>query len=241
MIHSEARKLSWQNSDYRKKHSEAMKLVWQNPKYRKKNKGNLGYKHTKEAKKKMSLARLGKKRLPFSKEHRKKLSKAKKGTKFSEETKKRMSERMKGTHHSEETKRRMSESKKGRKGTMLGKHHSEKTKEKMRQMKINNPNRKFKDTSIELKVEEELKKRNIYYQKQVPLCNVAIVDFYLPEYRIIIQCDGDYYHNLIGAIERDERQDKILTFNGFNIYRFWEHEINKSVKNCIDRIKKNKI
>lgn len=100
------------------------------------------------------------------------------------------------------------------------------------------PNNKFfKDTSIERKIEEELKKRNLNYQKQVRLCNVARVDFYLPEYRIVIQCDGNYWHNLPGRREKDERQDNILKFNGFNIYRFWGSEINKSVKDCIDKIK----
>ena len=101
---------------------------------------------------------------------------------------------------------------------------------------INNPSRVFKDTSIELKVEAELKRRNINYQKQVPLCKVAIVDFYLPEYRIVIQCDGDYWHNLPNVKERDEKQDRVLSFNGFNVYRFWEYEINKSAQECIDKL-----
>jgi very-short-patch-repair endonuclease len=94
----------------------------------------------------------------------------------------------------------------------------------------------FKNTGIELKVETELHRRNIKYQKQVPLCNIAIVDFYLPEYRIIIQCDGDYWHTRPGAKERDNKQDNVLVFNGFNVYRFWEHEINESVEKCINNV-----
>ena len=58
---------------------------------------------------------------------------------------------------------------------------------------------KRKDTSIELKMERELKRNNIYYQKQVPLCKIAIVDFYLSEQKIVIECDGDYWHNLDGV------------------------------------------
>lgn len=120
-------------------------------------------------------------------------------------------------------------------GSFKGFKHSEKSKKENREWHINNPNKIFKDTTIELKVEEELKKRNINYQKQVPLCKIAIVDFYLPEYRVIIQCDGDYWHNLSEQKERDEQQDRILIFNGFNVYRFWEHEINESVENCINQ------
>ncbi len=113
---------------------------------------------------------------------------------------------------------------------------SVKTKQKIREWQVNHPNLIFKDTSIELKVEAELIKRNINYQKQVPLCKIAIVDFYLPEYRIVIQCDGDYWHNRSETKEKDERQNKVLAFNGFNVYRFWEHEINKSVEECINRV-----
>jgi len=113
---------------------------------------------------------------------------------------------------------------------------SNESKKKNSEWHINHPNRKFKDTSIELKVEEELKRRGINYQKQIPLCNIAVVDFYLPEYRIVIQADGDYWHNLLGAKERDEKQDRVLMFNGFNVYRFWEHEINESIEKCIDKL-----
>ena len=101
---------------------------------------------------------------------------------------------------------------------------------------INKKYGKIKDTIIELKVEAELQKRGINYQKQVRLCKGAVVDFYLPEYKMVIECDGDYWHNRIGCKEKDEQRDKILTLNGFDVHHFWEHEINKSVKKCINRI-----
>jgi very-short-patch-repair endonuclease len=40
----------------------------------------------------------------------------------------------------------------------------------------------------------------------------------------------------IKSKKRDENQNKVLTFNGFNVYRFWEHEINRSVDKCIDKL-----
>mgnify|MGYP001574176391 CR=1 FL=1 len=127
-----------------------------------------------------------------------------------------------------------------------GRKHTEESKKKQREAHINNlnPNKIFKNTSIEIKIETELQRRNINYQKQVPLCKIAIVDFYLPEYRIVIQCDGCFYHNCpehypdyhTGRKEKDEQQDKVLTFNGFNVFRFWEHEINKDTKECINKL-----
>lgn len=186
------------------------------------------------------------KNIPLTKEWKENLGKSLKG---------RISPKgMLGKHHSEKSKQKSrewhinhpnrgqfvkgnhpkTEFKKGSKG-FTGKH-TEKSNQKNREWHIDNPNKKFRDTSIELKIEVELLRRNINYQKQIPLCKVARVDFYLPEYRIVIQCDGDYYHNLPGYKERDERQNKVLIFNGFNVYRFWEHEINKSPQKCIDKL-----
>ena len=181
----------------------------------------------------------------LSEEHKKKLSEAMEGrnpnvgleTRFkkghksfmTDEVKGKISMAMKGIQHTEDARKKMSIAAKGRK-------FSEETRKKLRERIINNPNKIFKNTSIELKVEEELRNRNIDYQKQVPLCKVAVVDFYLPEYRIVIQCDGDYWHNLPDHKVRDEIQDRVLNFNGFNIFRFWEHEIDTDVKKCIDKI-----
>src|ERR1700687_4999414 len=68
----------------------------------------------------------------------------------------------------------------------MGKHligtkrpHSEEAKRKNREWHTLHPNKVFKETSIEIKVEQELIKRDIIYQKQVPLCKIGVVDFYL--------------------------------------------------------------
>ena len=92
------------------------------------------------------------------------------------------------------------------------------------------------DTSIELKIENELKSRGIRYEKQKSLLNMTIVDFYLPFYNIVIYTDGDYWHNKSDAIEKDAKQNKVLTENGYKVVRYWEHEINKSSEECINRL-----
>ncbi len=117
-------------------------------------------------------------------------------------------------------------------------------KQNLHEYQINHPNRKFTNTKIEQKIATELLKRRVYFQQNVGLCNIANVDFYLPEYRIVIECDGCYYHNCLihfpechkKTREADGQKTRILIFNGFNVYRFWEHEINKSAKECIDKI-----
>ncbi len=187
--------------------------------------GMYGKKHTNETKLKMRIKRLG--------------------TKVSEEGRLNMSKAFTGRKHTQESIQKMKDValKNGSGLWMKGKKLSEKTKSKMREWHIKNPNTKFKETGIELKIEAELIKRGINYQKQVPLCNIAIVDFYLPEYRIVIQADGCYWHGCPihyptyhNSKQRDLNQDKVLTFNGFNLYRFWEHEINESIEACLSKI-----
>ncbi len=142
----------------------------------------------------------------------------------------------KGKKASPELKKKLSDAHKGQPAYWKGKKIPQYAKDKMRIAKILRPPKVFKDTSIELKVEEELKKRGIFYRKQVPLCKVAIVDFFLPNKLIAIQCDGDYWHNLPDHKARDKNQDEVLIKNGYQVYRFWEHEINKSVSDCFNKI-----
>lgn len=136
--------------------------------------------------------------------------------------------------------RNISEALKGNPSPMKGKHHSEETRKKLSLLtvrQLSSGSMKRKDTSIELKIQEELKRNNIYYQKYIPLCDVTVVDFYLPDYKIAIYADGDYWHNLPVVKIRDEKQNKILKENGYQVLRFWEHEINESIAECISKVK----
>ena len=145
-----------------------------------------------ETKRKISNSLKGKKKTP---EHSEKVRLALTGRKQSPEAYRKNVEshqglpsNRKGVKLTKETKEKISRAKKGMK-------HSESSKQKIREYQLKHPNRIFKETSIELKVENELKNRGIKYQKQVSLGKVAIVDFYLPDYKKVIQCDGCFYHN----------------------------------------------
>jgi very-short-patch-repair endonuclease len=196
-------------------------------------KANKGKKRSKIVKRIMSESRKGKKKAPFTAEHKINMRKNHKG--------------MFGKKHSVETRTKLGDIHKrleSKPPSQKGKQQSKEHKNKIREAHIKKPNKKFQDTSIELKIESELQNRKINYQKQVPLCKIARVDFYLPEHRIVIQCDGCYWHGCpihnpswTKSKARDEQQDRVLTFNGFNVYRFWEHDINESPEKCIDKLK----
>ena len=143
-----------------------------------------------------------------------------------------MSNSHKGVIPSEETRKKMSEAKKGEKNSFYGKHHSEETRKKLRKIRLNRviP---FKDTSIEIKLQQEIKKRNIKFEKHKAILGQPDV-FVNPN--ICIFADGDYWHNLPGRKIRDKYVNEELKKQGYVIYRFWEHEINKSIEKCVNKI-----
>lgn len=98
--------------------------------------------------------------------------------------------------------------------------------------KKNMPN---KETSIEKAIEVSLKRYDIPYIKQCPIENITIADFLIPD-KIVVQCDGDYWHSPKINKGRDAKQDIILTSKGYRIFRFSETEIKESPDKCILKI-----
>ena len=176
-------------------------------------------------------------------EWRKMMSERMKGRTFSKETIEKMRIVASKRVISQKTREKMRETaiKNGRKPPcMKGIKRSPETRNKIRIWHLNHPNKKFKDTSIELKMRNALLnlglKEEVDFFRNINVENVANVDFYFPSLKLIIQCDGNYWHNLPKRRERDFRQDSILNKRGYEIYRFWENEINRSVYDCIKTI-----
>jgi len=92
-----------------------------------------------------------------------------------------------------------------------------------------------KDTLIERLVESYLKSNNIPFTKQCPVAGISLVDFLLPR-KIIIQCDGDYWHSVGNRKERDANQDLIFGFKGYKVWRFSETEIKETRGSCVEKI-----
>lgn len=92
-----------------------------------------------------------------------------------------------------------------------------------------------KDTSIEIAMEKELIKRGMPYLKQCPIEGVALVDFLLPN-KIVVQCDGIFWHSMEDHKKRDTNQDFVLGFKGYTVFRFTGTEIRKSVSKCVDKV-----
>lgn len=103
-----------------------------------------------------------------------------------------------------------------------------------RQGYLSRKSQRGKESSIERKMREELIKRGIEFEQEYPFLQRYHIDFYIPKYRIAIECDGDYWHNIPKVIEKDKRKNKDIESHGISLYRFWESEINEDVAACVD-------
>lgn len=236
------------SNETKKKLRKIWKEFWRNPKFRKKMKiynkkssermkGERNPMKRIEVRKKVSVAMKGKlvgNKNPAKKlKVRRKISKALEGHKIPPEVRKEIAQSLIGRFA-------------GKLNPFYGKHHTKEVKEKSRRRAIKqliSGELRSKTTSIELKMERKLKKRNIYYKKQFPLLNRTTVDFYLPKYRAAIYCDGIFWHKSDwakrqGVVEKDRKQTKILSANGYKVFRLPEAEINNSPTRCVDEIVK---
>jgi len=92
-------------------------------------------------------------------------------------------------------------------------------------------------SKIEIIMENELQKRNIEFYSECIILNRYRADFLIEDF-LVVECDGDYWHNLPGIQKKDKIRDVNMRKNGFEVLRFWEHEINNNVCECIKKIEK---
>ena len=107
------------------------------------------------------------------------------------------------------------------------------------------------NTKIDLQMNEILKGLGVPYRMYPKMYGNP--DFVLEEEKIVIFCDGDFwhghnYHNKKKPrqrywkekIERNMRRDAKVTRklrrDGWSVLRFWEHDLEKRTGICIDRI-----
>lgn len=99
--------------------------------------------------------------------------------------------------------------------------------------KLNKGRRKNKRTRIELLVQDILTELEIPFVSQYPISRYAL-DFYLPEYEMAIECDGEYWHSRPEVRYRDIVRDRsLLEDRGIDTLRLSEGLINLDVRSAI--------
>ena len=136
----------------------------------------------------------------------------------------------------------------------VGRIQSEITRQKMSESAIENilKTGKVKRSNLEYKFEGILQTLFVgfihsFYIKEVK----KIYDFYLPEFNILIEIDGDFWHcnpNTKYAIpecktqelniENDKIKNKWASDNNYKLLRFWEYDINNNVSQIVETLKK---
>jgi len=109
-----------------------------------------------------------------------------------------------------------------------------------------------KDTSIELLLRKALWKEGIRgYRVAMKLSGRP--DIVFPKYKVIVFCDGDFWHGykfdewkkrlsphwlkkIQGNIERDWKNDLKLMNDGWTVLHFWESEILNDVEICKKKV-----
>jgi hypothetical protein len=137
------------------------------------------------------------------------------------------------------------------KGFGIGRKHSDETKEKMSLSAIKNIllNNNFHTSLLENKFKLMLDSLNIKYIHSYFVSDIKkVYDFYIPDYSIFIEVDGNFYHcnpKFYNSpvcrtqeinIENDKLKNQWASDNGYKLLRFWEDDINNNlskVKNIL--------
>lgn len=88
------------------------------------------------------------------------------------------------------------------------------------------------ETSIEKKMRLALEEKLISFETQFKIGRFW-VDFALTDYRLVIEADGEYWHQ---DKEKDAKRDEIIKSYGWRVIRFSEKQINKDVSWCVSKI-----
>lgn len=84
-----------------------------------------------------------------------------------------------------------------------------------------------KVSSIELKVKRQLEELGVRFIHQKQIADGKfILDFYIPSIKLVVECNGDYWHNLEDRKQRDRELKEYVLSTGRDIIFIWEHEIN---------------
>ncbi len=181
--------------------------------------------------------------------------------KNTEETKKKWKKKVVGQKRTDEQKKRISDSIKNgyengrinpRKGVKMleetkkkiglgnkGNLHTAETKEKIRIKRLKQilPT---KDTSIEIKIQTLLSDKGIKFEKHKSILGKYQVDIFIKP-NLIIECDGDYWHNRPGVKEKDKRRDEEFNKNNYKILRLLESDIKNNLDYCWKCVKQEMI
>ena len=112
------------------------------------------------------------------------------------------------------------------------------------------PHPKYGTSKLEKKFAKEfLERLRIRYEEQFEAKDIKrFYDFFLPDYRTLVEVDGSWFHSY-GLIyeemnpmqKRNARVDEIknewAALHGYPLIRIWEHDINENPEKVLDMLR----
>ncbi len=112
------------------------------------------------------------------------------------------------------------------------------------------PHPKYGTSKLEKKFAKEfLEKLGVKYEEQFEAKDIKrFYDFFLPDYRVLIEIDGDFYHGYGKLHEEknpmqkknarvDEIKNEWAAMHGIPLIRIWEHEINETPEKVLNMLR----
>lgn len=112
------------------------------------------------------------------------------------------------------------------------------------------PHPKYGTSKLEKKFAKEfLDKLGVKYEEQFEAKDIKrFYDFYLNDYRVLIEIDGDFYHGYGKLHEEkspmqkknarvDEIKNKWAALHGIPLIRIWEHDIKENPKKVLKMLR----
>jgi very-short-patch-repair endonuclease len=161
------------------------------------------------------------------------------GVCFTEEHKNNISKSRTGQRLTDETKRKISQHvilyprvpwNKGKHGI-----YSSETIDKLRKARLRQTI-PYEYTDIERNMEQVLQELRIDYIHSFNLGDRFLCDFAIPSLKLIIECDGNYWHNLPNMKRRDKAKDAYALKCGWEVFRFSESDLLNNITFCRERV-----
>ena len=112
------------------------------------------------------------------------------------------------------------------------------------------PHPKYGTSKLEKKFAKEfLEKLGVKYEEQFEAKDIKrFYDFYLPDYRVLLEIDGDFYHGYGKVHEEkspmqkknarvDEIKNEWAAMHGIPLIRIWEHDINENPEKVLNMLR----
>ena len=95
-----------------------------------------------------------------------------------------------------------------------------------------------KETRIEAAIRSLLDQMGVSYIQECPI-DFYTCDFVIESSRLVIECDGTYWHGIAKVFRRDRRKDTFLASRGYKVLRLSESLIKSDLEQCRQQILKS--